>query len=89
MTPTTATTVRPGWTASSSQSVSVDPDATGGTTDASGAYPLSIPLGHEYYWSFEWQQSVRRHHEERAAGDVVEFDNADDLIFWLFEGEDE
>lgn len=41
------------------------------------------PPDQRYYWSDAWQADERIAQAELAAGDVVEFDTADDALRWL------
>jgi hypothetical protein len=47
-----------------------------------------LPREQEYYWSEEWQAAERESLAQLAAGEGIEFDNAADLIRWLFSTEE-
>lgn len=44
-----------------------------------------LPSDQEFYWSEAWQANERRSLEELARGEGLDFDNAADLIRWLFD----
>jgi hypothetical protein len=44
-----------------------------------------LPRDQEYYWSKSWQTDERETLAQIAAGEGVEFDNAADLVKWLFD----
>lgn len=46
-----------------------------------------LPREQEYYWSEEWQAAERDSLAQLEAGEGVDFDNATDLIRWLFSTE--
>jgi hypothetical protein len=48
-----------------------------------------LPRDQEYYWTEAWQSDERKTLAQIAAGEGVEFDNATDLIHWLFSSEDD
>jgi len=47
-----------------------------------------LPRDQEYYWSEGWQAMERETLAELARGEGVDFDNATDLIRWLFTSAD-
>jgi hypothetical protein len=54
--------------------------------------PLLIPRDQAYYWSREWQESIRRTYAELEAGEYVDFDDPNDpdaVVRWLLSDEDE
>lgn len=53
--------------------------------------PPFIRADEAYYWSFQWQEDVRKAMEARVAGESVVFDSDDpnDVVRWLLDDEDE
>jgi len=52
--------------------------------------PLFISRDQAYYWSREWQGSVRETYMELEAGEYVDFDDPDDpdaVVPWLWSDE--
>lgn len=52
--------------------------------------PLFIPREQAYYWSREWQESIRESHKELEAGEYVDFDDPNDpdaVVRWLLSDE--
>lgn len=47
--------------------------------------PSVIPEDEVYYWTNAWQQGEQATLAEIDAGKGVEFDNAQDLIRWLYQ----
>lgn len=48
--------------------------------------PLFIPEDQAYYWSYEWQESIRESHAELEAGNYVDFDDPNDpdaVVRWF------
>jgi hypothetical protein len=53
--------------------------------------PLFIPRDQTYYWSREWQESIRETYAELEAGEYVDFDDPNDpdaVVRWLLSDED-
>lgn len=53
--------------------------------------PLFIPRDQTYYWTREWQESVRESMAEIEAGEYVIFDDPndpEDVVRWLLSDED-
>jgi hypothetical protein len=53
--------------------------------------PLFIPRDQTYYWTPEWQESVRESHAELKAGEYVDFDDPNDpdaVVRWLLSDEE-
>ena len=48
-----------------------------------------LPRDQEYYWTERWQADERTTLEEIAAGEGIDFDNAADLLRWLFSTDDD
>lgn len=48
--------------------------------------PFFITRDEAYYWTSEWQESIRRSHAELESGEYVDFDDPDDpdaVVRWL------
>jgi len=44
-----------------------------------------LPPDQEFYWTEKWQADEQRALDELARGEGIDFDNATDLIRWLFD----
>jgi hypothetical protein len=54
--------------------------------------PLFIPRDQAYYWSHEWQRSVRETYMELKAGEYMDFDDPNDpdaVVRWLSSDEED
>lgn len=44
---------------------------------------FSAPEAQLYYWTYAWQKNEAAARADIAAGDLVSFENADDVLAWL------
>lgn len=51
--------------------------------------PSSVPRSQLYYWRARWQENERAAAAEREQGLARTFDDAHDLLAWLFDGNED